>query len=83
VLLWPPSGHNDNTYDQDTAQDKPPSEQTVASSIPYQLDLHDHESTRAVSQGVKARLFGGSLPQNKVWPPTFRNYSPSPLLNVF
>jgi hypothetical protein len=40
--VWPPSDYNNDTYNQDTRQDKQPSEPTVTSSIPQRLDTAQH-----------------------------------------
>ncbi|CZR60102.1 uncharacterized protein PAC_09997 [Phialocephala subalpina] len=44
--VWPPSDHNNDTYDQDARQDKQPSEPTVTSSIPQRLDTPQHTSSK-------------------------------------
>lgn len=44
--VWPPSDHNNDTYDQDARQDKQPSEHAVTSSIPHRLDTTQHTSSK-------------------------------------
>ena len=54
--VWRPSDRNDDTYRQDTPQDKPPSHQTVSSSTPYRLDTTQNTSFKRKQNSEDGRV---------------------------